>query len=78
MVKAQQNIASSKYGCQFLNGEVDSIDEGKGKVFVVTAKEYIAKDEGAENQNAQNITLYTKRVILSTGAYANVKPDIKV
>jgi len=77
LVKAQQNIASSKYGCKFLNGQADSIEEGEDNLFIVTAKEYTSKGEGGGNKNTQTITVYTKRVILATGAYANVKPDIK-
>ena len=77
LVKAQQNFAFSQYGCQFMNGQADAIEKIYENLFSITVKQYM-DDDDAENETTQTITVFAKRVIIATGAYANIKPDIKV
>ena len=79
LVKAQQTISSSKYGCQFVNGQADSIEKLDEKLFCITVKRYLDdKERVGGEENIQTMKVQAKRVIIATGAYANVKPNLQV
>ena len=79
LVKAQQTIASSKYGCLFLNGQAESIEKPDENLFCITVKRYLDEKERVDGkENTQTLKVQAKRIIIATGAYANVKPDLQV
>ena len=47
-------------------------------LFSVTITQYPENQKHNNVQTTKNFTVKSKRVILATGAYANVKPDIRV
>ena len=73
LVKAQQKIAFEHNGCKFINGHANSIEKEDDEFFIVTVAKYSDNEENAETTIVQS-----KRLIIATGAYANVKPDIQV
>ena len=74
LVKAQQKIAFEHNGCKFINGHAKSIEKEDNRFFNVTVAKYSENDE----ENAETIIVQGRRLIIATGAYANVKPDIQV
>ena len=77
MVKAQQTIASAKHGCHFINGHADAIEKGGGDIFNITVRRYACKGEDNISE-ASVVTIHAKRIVIATGAYGNVKPNIQV
>ena len=73
LVKAQQKIASLKNGCKFINGCATHIEKQK-ELFDIHISKY--SDSGYGNNEI--VVIKARRVIIATGAYANVKPDIQV
>ena len=73
LVKAQQKIASLKNGCKFINGCATHIEKHE-ELFNIRISKY--SDSGYGNEEI--IIIKARRVIIATGAYANVKPDIQV
>ena len=74
LVKAQQKIAFEHNGCKFINGHGKSIEKEDDDLFNVTVAKYFDNDK----ENAETIIVQGRRLIIATGAYANVKPDIQV
>ena len=73
LVKAQQKIASLKNGCKFINGCANHIEKNE-QLFDIHISKY--SDIGYGNEEI--VIIKARRVIIATGAYANVKPDIQV
>ena len=88
LIKAQHTIASSKYGCELIDGQVDKItrikanDDDKSNstsIFVLDVTKYSDPTTPSLKGISDNITqIRTKRVILATGVYTNITPLLQV
>ena len=88
LIKAQHTIASSKYGCELIDGQVDKITRIKDNtddkndslsIFVLDVTKYAESVPPPKKDiSDQNTQIRTKRIILATGVYTNIKPLLQV
>ena len=78
LVKAQQKIAHLRYGCHFINGRAEDVKKHSEEMFIIKTMKYSTNNADRGTEAAETINIYAKRVIIATGAYANVKPNLQV
>ena len=78
LVKAQQKIARLRYGCHFINGHAEDVKKHAEDMFSINTMKYSTNNTDRGTEPTTTINIYAKRVIIATGAYANVKPNLKV
>ena len=71
LVKAQQKIASAQNGCKFIHGHANHIEKDEENMFIIHVTKY-------EGDVEENVIAKARRLIIATGAYANVKPNFQV
>ena len=87
LIKAQQSIAKTKYGCEFMEGQVDKIarirqikkeNNGAEFKFVLDVRKYSASNSSSTSASVENVQIKAKRIILATGVYTNILPEYQV
>ena len=85
LIKAQQSIAKTKFGCAFIEGQVDKIARitqiekeviGAEFKFVLDVKRYF--DSNSSSAEREHIKIKANRIILATGVYTNILPKYQV
>ena len=76
LIKAQQSIAKTKYGCDFIEGQVERKDNEEEFKFVLDVRRY--SDANSSSASEEHVQIKTKRIILATGVYTNILPKYQV
>ena len=85
LIKAQQSIAKTKYGCEFMEGQVDKIskigqiekeDNWAESKFVLDVRKY--SDSNSSSASEKHVQINANRIILATGVYTNILPKYQV
>ena len=85
LIKAQQSIASTQYGCEFIEGQVDKItkisqdtkeDDCIGPKFSLNVKRYF--EDNLSSKEKETVEIKTSRIILANGVYTNILPTYEV
>ena len=84
LIKAQHTIASSKFGCHLMDGQVEKVTRleidkehsiTSNSLFQIDIKKYPAS---VVNNHTLHCTVRAKRIILATGVYTNIIPKLQV
>ena len=84
LIKAQHTIASSKFGCHLMDGQVEKVTRleinkedsiTSNSLFQIEIKQY---QTSHVNNHTLHCTVRAKRVILATGVYTNIIPKLQV
>ena len=85
LIKAQQSIASTKYGCEFIEGQVDKITKISQNAkeenctepkFTLNVKRYNENDLSSSEQ--ETFEIRANRIVLANGVYTNILPTYEV
>lgn len=85
LIKAQQSIASTEYGCEFIEGQVDKIikvnqtaneENCTGPKFALYIKRYF--ENNLSSSEKETFEIRANRIIVANGAYTNILPTYEV